>query len=162
MLVFDNQGVPHFCCLCITGVNLEGKSMELVKDGVSHEIPDIDVSDVNIPGISVESIDSLYSGEMDIFIPILQSFVSSIPEAVNKLRNVSEGTLHDYAVTVHGLKGSCANIGADKIKDKAYDLEMKSKAGDLAGVLTQNEGLIKDSEKLISDINAWLDGLLKS
>ncbi|MDR0322290.1 MAG: Hpt domain-containing protein [Treponema sp.] len=135
--------------------------MELIKDGVSHEIPDVDVSDVKIPGIDVESIDSLYSGEMDIYIPVLQSFVSSIPEAVNKLRNVSAETLHDYAVTVHGLKGSCANIGADVIKEKAYALEMKSKAGDLAAVLAQNEELIKDSEKLISDICAWLDGLLK-
>jgi HPt (histidine-containing phosphotransfer) domain-containing protein len=136
--------------------------MEFVKDGVSYEIPDIDVSDINIPGIDVESIDSLYSGEMDIYIPVLQSFVSSIPDAIDRLRNVSEETLREYAVTVHGLKGSCANIGANIIKDKAYALEMKSKAGDLAGVLAQNDELVKDSEKLINDIQAWLAGLLKS
>jgi HPt (histidine-containing phosphotransfer) domain-containing protein len=123
------------------------------------EIPDIDVSDIVIPGVDAEVGSSLYGGEMDIYLSVLRSFVGSIPAAVEKLRTVSAETLPQYATVVHGLKGSCASIAAEEVREKAYDLEKKAKAGDLGGVLAQNEALLKETEQLIKDIQVWLDGL---
>ena len=120
---------------------------------------EIDVSDINIPGVDAEVGSALYGEEMDIYIPVMQSFVDNIPAAVNKLRGVTEATLKEYATAVHGLKGSCAGIGAETVRAMAYDLEMKSKAGDLAGVVAQNDALIALTEKLIFDLKTWLDGL---
>ena len=124
-----------------------------------NDFTDIDASDINIPGVDAVLGSDIYDGEMDIYIGALQSFVTHIPAALDKLSHVSEETLHNYETAVHGLKGSCAGIGAEDIKERAYDLETKAKAGDLSGILTLNEGLIEDAKKLVSGIQAWLDGL---
>jgi HPt (histidine-containing phosphotransfer) domain-containing protein len=123
------------------------------------EIPEIDVSDIVIPGLDAERGNSLYGGEMDIYLSVLQSFVRNIPAAIEKLRTVSAETLPQYATAVHGLKGSCASIGAEGVRERAYDLEMKSKAGDLDAVQGQNGALLKETEQLVKDIQAWLDKL---
>jgi HPt (histidine-containing phosphotransfer) domain-containing protein len=94
---------------------------------------------------------------MDIYLHVLRSFVPNALNVVEKIRTVSEETLQDYAVNVHGLKGICAGIGAEKIKDAAYDLEMKAKYRDLAGILKSNETLINDAKVLISNIQKWFD-----
>ena len=123
---------------------------------------DVPVSEIKIPGVDAELGSDLYGGEMDIYIGALRSFATYMPAAINRLIHVSEETLHEYAITVHGLKGSCAGIGAEDIKERAYDLEMKAKAGDLSGVLALNEELIKDAKKLVTDIQAWLDCFITS
>jgi HPt (histidine-containing phosphotransfer) domain-containing protein len=117
---------------------------------------EIDVSDIVIPGIDAHMGSSLYSGEMDIYVSILRSFTSSIPSTIEKLRTVTEGTLPQYATAVHGLKGSCASIGAELTREKAFDLEKKAKASDISGVLTRNEEMLNEAEQLVKDIQAWL------
>jgi HPt (histidine-containing phosphotransfer) domain-containing protein len=125
----------------------------------ADEIPDIDVSDIVIPGVDAEVGSSLYGDEMDIYLSVLQSFVGNIPVAVEKLRSVSKETLPQYATLVHGLKGSCASIGAEGLREKALNLEMKAKAGDLGEIMAKNEALLKETEQLVRDIQAWLDSL---
>jgi HPt (histidine-containing phosphotransfer) domain-containing protein len=123
------------------------------------EDPEIDVSDINIPGVDAELGSSLYGGEMDIYVAVLRSFTVNIPTTIEKLRNVSSETIAQYATAVHGLKGSCASIAAEAARENAYDLEKKAKAGDLAGVLAKNDALLKETEQLVKDIIAWLDRL---
>jgi HPt (histidine-containing phosphotransfer) domain-containing protein len=122
-----------------------------------NELPDIDISDIVIPGVDAELGNSLCGGELDIFVSALKSFVNNVPDALEKLRSVSAETLPKYATAVHGLKGTCACIGAEELRKKALDLEMKSKAGDLNGVLALNETLVKETEKLVKDIQIWLN-----
>jgi HPt (histidine-containing phosphotransfer) domain-containing protein len=120
---------------------------------------EIDVSDIVIPGVDAEAGSFLYGGEMDIYLSVLRSFAGSIPVAIEKLRTVSAETLPQYATVVHGLKGSCASIGAEGVREKAYNLEMKSKEGDLDFVLARNGALVKEAEQLVKDIQAWLEKL---
>jgi HPt (histidine-containing phosphotransfer) domain-containing protein len=126
-------------------------------DDESDDFSDLDPEDIKIPGVDAESGSSLYGGEMDIYVSALHSFANNIPAAIDRLRSVSQKTLGDYATNVHGLKGSCASIGAESLRVKAYDLEMKSKAGDLSTVLAKNDALLRDAELLVRDIKAWLD-----
>jgi HPt (histidine-containing phosphotransfer) domain-containing protein len=124
---------------------------------LDDDFPDIDVSDVVIPGVDAELGNSLCGGELDMFVAALKSFASNVPDALEKLSNVSAETLSRYATAVHGLKGTCACIGAEELRKKAYDLEMKSKAGDLNGILAHNESFLKEMEKLVKDIKTWLN-----
>jgi HPt (histidine-containing phosphotransfer) domain-containing protein len=128
-------------------------------DEFEDDLSDLDPEDIKIPGVDAESGSSLYGGEMDIYVSALQSFANNIPTAIERLRNVSEATLGEYATNVHGLKGSCSSIGAESVRVKAYDLEMKSKAGDLSGVLAKNDELLKEAEQLVKDIKTWLETL---
>jgi HPt (histidine-containing phosphotransfer) domain-containing protein len=65
--------------------------------------------------------------------------------------------LHDYVIAVHGLKGTSAGIGAETIREAAMKLETMSRAGDLDGVLAQNDRLIEDAQTGVAAIKTWLE-----
>jgi signal transduction histidine kinase/CheY-like chemotaxis protein len=111
---------------------------------------------ISIAGVDTETGLSLYAGEMDIYLPLLRSYVSNTPVTLDKLRSVSEETLPEYVINVHGLKGTSASIGAEAVREAALNLETMSRAGDLNGVLARNDILIKDAENIVANIKLWL------
>jgi signal transduction histidine kinase/CheY-like chemotaxis protein len=111
---------------------------------------------IEIPGVDSKRGLSFYGGEIDIYLSILRSFVVNAPKVLDKLRNVSAETLPGYVIHVHGLKGACANIGAEGIRAAALELETMSRAGNLNWVLEHNDSLIKDTETIVTNVTMWL------
>jgi len=112
--------------------------------------------EIKILGVDTKKGLALYAGETDIYLPMLRSFIANTPTTLEKLRSVTAETLSDYVISVHGLKGTSAGIGAEDIRAKALELEQMSRAGDLQGVLLRNNKLIADTEVLLANITAWL------
>ncbi|WP_461257354.1 response regulator, partial [Treponema sp. R80B11-R83G3] len=110
---------------------------------------------IEIPGVDVKKGLALYAGETDIYLPLLRSYTVHTPTVLEKLKNVSAENLTNYVITVHGLKGASAGIGVETIREAALELENKSRAGDLQGVLAKNDKLIKDTEAIVANIKAW-------
>jgi len=136
--------------------------------GLDTENPDTENTDkkisapdtlICIPGINEESGLSLYDYDIEMYVDVIKSFVEYIPEELKKIRVVSEDDLSSYAINVHTIKGSAAGIGALNVEEKAKKLEAAGKSGDFSLILTENEGFIKETETLISDINTWLEAL---
>ena len=111
---------------------------------------------INIPGVNAESGLELCDGDSTIYLNSLRLYVANMPATLEKMRNVSAETLRDYAVFVHGAKGISEYIGAEEARKTAKQLAAMAKAGDLAGVLAQNEAFIKYAGNLIEDIRNWL------
>jgi CheY-like chemotaxis protein len=144
----------------------------IMKDTAPHpeyhtEMPDTELSsqhseaetselEVNISGVNSTLGLSLYEDDMDMYLSILQSFVDNTPTEIEKLYNVSEETLADYAIDIHTMKGVSASIGAKSLSQKAKKLEKMAKEGDLKGVLAENEDFIKEAVKLVDDVQEWL------
>jgi HPt (histidine-containing phosphotransfer) domain-containing protein len=116
-----------------------------------------EVTEIDIPGVDTKKGLSLYGGEMHIYLPLLRSYVSGTPGILDRLRNVSSQTLSDYVIAVHGLKGTCASIGAQAVREAAMNLETMSRAGNIDKVLLQNDKLIQDAQTVVANIKAWLD-----
>jgi len=112
---------------------------------------------IDIPGVDTEKGLSLYVGETKVYLPLLRSYVANTPKVLAKLRTVSAENLSDYVITVHGLKGTSAGIGAEEIREAAFELEKMSRAGDLQGVLAKNDKLIADTEIIVANVKEWLD-----
>jgi CheY-like chemotaxis protein/HPt (histidine-containing phosphotransfer) domain-containing protein len=112
---------------------------------------------IEIPGVDTKKGLSLYAGAKDIYLPMLRSYVHNTPKVLEKLRLVSAENLHDYVITVHGLKGTSAAIGAEQIRSAALELENLSRAGDLQGVLAKNDKLIADTQVVVANVTEWLD-----
>ena len=112
---------------------------------------------IEIPGVDTAMGLDLYDDDEDIFLIVLRSYADNLPASLEKLRNVSAETLADYAITVHGVKGTSANIGAEELRQIASKLETMAKAGDLSGILAQNEAFLKQADDLIKAINNWLE-----
>ena len=111
---------------------------------------------IGIPGVNEENLYALFEDDMELYISALSSFLVNTPMALNKLRNVSQETLQDYSICVHGIKGTCASICAEEARKKALELEMMSKNGDLPGVLAANEIFLKYMENLLDNLQKWL------
>jgi signal transduction histidine kinase/CheY-like chemotaxis protein/HPt (histidine-containing phosphotransfer) domain-containing protein len=112
---------------------------------------------IEIPGVDTKKGLSLYVGDTKIYLSLLRSYIANTPKILEKLRAVSAENLSDYVITVHGLKGTSAGIGAEGILTAALDLESLSRAGDLQGVLAKNDKLIADAEVIVANIKEWLD-----
>jgi HPt (histidine-containing phosphotransfer) domain-containing protein len=111
--------------------------------------------EIEIPGVDTEMGLYLFEDDKEMFLDFLKSYIEYIPDELNNLRSVSEDTLKDYAIGVHTVKGSSAGIGAGEVADFARRLEVMAKAGDLDGVLSENEKFLSRTEKLISDIQVF-------
>ena len=131
---------------------------EACTAGAAGRSPETIPETIEIPGINAKLGLSLYEGDAEMYADILRSFVENIPEELDKLRSVTEQGLHDYAIDVHTVKGSGASIGAKGLADWAKKLELMAKAGDLSGVLTENESFLKEADTLVADILAWMGG----
>jgi len=114
--------------------------------------------EIKIPGVDSEAALELLDGDTDIYLAVLESFIVNTPGALENLRNVTSENLQAYAINVHGVKGICAGIGAMEISEKCKKLELMAKAGNLEGVLAENDEMVKNTEKLIGDIKNWLEG----
>ena len=114
-----------------------------------HELPEI-------PGIDVQNVMELYGGMMDVFLAVLRSYAENTPGVLEKLQTLTAESLPDYAINVHGLKGSSASICAENIRERSFELEMMAKSGSFKGVLELNEALLRDTKTLINGIKAWL------
>jgi HPt (histidine-containing phosphotransfer) domain-containing protein len=111
---------------------------------------------IGIPGVDEAVFNDLLGGDEDLFMTVLTTFVEKMPVSLTKLANPTKETLEDYRIRVHAVKGACANICAEDLRKKAFDLEMKAKDGDLAGVQAGNGALIKEVEEMIEKSKNWL------
>jgi len=112
--------------------------------------------EIDIPGVDVARVEELYGGNMKIFLPVVRSYLSVIPEALEKMSHVSQETLPDYIVKVHGVKSTSDSIGAEQARKMALELEMAGKAGDLSLIMAKNETLINYVKELLANIQKWL------
>jgi len=133
-----------------------GDEAFLTPDISSENENNADIT-MDIPGVDTEKGISLYGGDTKIYLPLLRSYVSSTPKILEKLGTVTKETLPEYVITVHGLKGTSANIGADALREAAYNLEKMSRAGDIEGVLSQNDRLINDAKIIVANVKTWLE-----
>jgi len=113
--------------------------------------------ELEIQGLDTAQGLALFGFDTELYLSVLRSYVENTPAIIDNLSYVTQDTLPDYAIKVHGLKGSSASIGAQKVYQKAAALECMAKSGDLPGVLDGNTACLEDAEQLVKDIQTWLN-----
>jgi PAS domain S-box-containing protein len=96
-------------------------------------------------------------GTEEIYMRILQSYVTHSPELLDKLRSLTRETLPDYAITVHGLKGASYGICANETGKDAEELEQEAKAGDYEKVEAKNAAFIERTETFLEGLRKLLE-----
>ncbi|MDR1083102.1 MAG: hypothetical protein LBL27_04455 [Coriobacteriales bacterium] len=100
---------------------------------------------------------SRFGNQPTVYLRIIKSFIKNTPASLEELAAVTPETLSDYAVRVHGLKGSCYGISAMTYGDEAKALEIASKASDWATVERDNSTLIAHVNELIVHLQGLVD-----
>ncbi|MDR0804491.1 MAG: Hpt domain-containing protein [Oscillospiraceae bacterium] len=71
-------------------------------------------------------------------------------------------TLNDFIIYVHGLKGSFANLGAYNLSDKAKELELAGKSGDIDYCVQNSAHFINATDDFLAVLNGAFDSGVKS
>jgi signal transduction histidine kinase/ActR/RegA family two-component response regulator len=106
------------------------------------------ISQARIDGIDLEEGLSIFAGE-ETYMQVLRSYANYTPALLERAGGVRKETLADYAIIVHGIKGSSRGICAHKIGEMAEKLEASAKAGDFETVAANNEAFIGAARALI-------------
>ncbi|MDR0671097.1 MAG: Hpt domain-containing protein, partial [Oscillospiraceae bacterium] len=88
---------------------------------------------------------------------VLRSYAENTPPLLDQVRTYQKENLQEYAVIVHGIKGSSYGICAEEVGKKAEALEHAAKAGDIDFVSANNETFIRAAEQLIAALSALLE-----
>jgi CheY-like chemotaxis protein len=114
-------------------------------------------------GITVEGIDLEAGMERyhKAYLDILRSYCQDNKTLIEKLRSLPESDftadkLKEYAITVHGLKGSSYGICANGMGKLAEFMEHTAKAGDAQTIKAQNGRFLETAERLLADLETML------
>ena len=91
-------------------------------------------------------------GDREVYLSILHSFVANTKLELDKVREVSNTTMSDYRIIVHGIKGSSRGIYAEIVGQKAESLERAAKEGNYKFISENNRDFIETAEKLIASL----------
>jgi HPt (histidine-containing phosphotransfer) domain-containing protein len=110
-----------------------------------------------VEGIDFTAALALYGGSGATLMPILKSFVTHTPPLIEKMDGCL-GVLGDYAIEVHGLKGTCNAICAAEAGMLAKGLEDASKEGRVGFVQSRHGELRRQVLELTAGLEALLAG----
>ena len=97
-----------------------------------------------------------FSGSEESYIQVIRAFVSHTPAVLERLKFSDDNALHDFAIAVHGIKGSSVGIGAEDLATVAWSLEKASKAGDMDTIKAKTPLFIKMAESLVQGLSSLL------
>ena len=119
----------------------------------------------NLPrvhGLDLQKGVEKFNGNYEVYYKIIATFVRDVCEKLKLLENVTPENIADYALTVHGIKGSCYGIGANFAGDKAAELEKLAKAKEIEKVRALNPEFLTITNTLFGELNNFLDAINSS
>ena len=115
------------------------------------------LSEITIDGIDINSALVRFAGDEEVFIHVLRSYALNTRPLINEIKNyLLSQNLTDYAIMVHGIKGSSFSIGASRAGTEAEILEQLAKAGELVQVSARSGPFMGYLENLLDSIDAAL------
>ena len=116
-----------------------------------------------IEGIDVNRGINLSGGTIEYFYETLAAFHEDGTQRKDEISQcLGAGNLHQYTTHVHALKGASANVGAQKISEMAYALEMAGRRGDMTFIEVNNDGFLFALDQLLSNIKKVLTSLVEN
>jgi len=100
-------------------------------------------------------------GSEESYLEVLRSYAANTPPLLKTAKEVNENNLADYAIAVHGIKGSSRGICADIAASVAEALEKAAKVENFDFVNANNMAFVKTIENLVEQIEDMLDEIAK-
>jgi signal transduction histidine kinase/CheY-like chemotaxis protein len=113
--------------------------------GITSETPAAKslLSDKSVQGIDISRGLERYNGDEEIYLRVLRSYAASVRSMVGVIESVSEKSLPDYEIKIHGIKGTSRDIFAQDIGESAAKLETAAKEKDILYINEHNSGFVK-------------------
>ena len=128
------------------------------KKSSGNEAPSGDIYDFS-PLRDIDTAEALVNvgGSKEVYRELLQTFFDS--DSMSEAQQYYDARdLENYRITVHGLKSSARYVGADRLSDKAKELEDYSKEGDWESIMREHDNLIPLYRTVADSIREYLGG----
>jgi len=112
--------------------------------------------EVTVEGLNIEKGVERFGGDKETYFHILRTFVPTTTDLLDSIKYVSEETISEYAITVHGIKGSSRGICAFDLGDLAERLELAAKAGDFEFVTANHPPFMEAAYGLMSRMSEMI------
>ena len=113
----------------------------------------------SIPGIDIAKALSYIGGSRELYISLLRTYLDGSEERIRKLEECkNKEDIFNYDITIHGLKGISASIGADSMAAAAAGLEEACKDPRMAMAYIQmnHDQAVSQYRELLEQIKKWL------
>jgi len=125
--------------------------------GKATNIHTLPLTAIGIEGIDIKKGIHLSGGTAEHYYETLAVFYEDVLERKEEIRkNLDAGNLPLYITHVHALKSASANIGADKVSEAAYALEMAGYQENVSFLEANNEHFLFMLEQLLNNISNTL------
>jgi signal transduction histidine kinase/FixJ family two-component response regulator/HPt (histidine-containing phosphotransfer) domain-containing protein len=102
-----------------------------------------------IDGFDLAAYLERFGGDVQSMLRALRSYAMNTPALLEQVREPTAQTLPDYAIVMHGLKGSTYGICAEAAGKQAEKLELAAKSGDITFVLAHNAAFLEIAGNLV-------------
>ena len=107
-----------------------------------------------VEGLDIKKGVHLSGVTTELYFEILAVFYGDGFERINEIKKCIEtGNWPSYTIHVHAMKSALANIGAEKLSEAAYNLEMAGRRGDIGFIKTNNDHFLTMLERLLDSID---------
>ena len=107
-------------------------------------------------GLDIDKGVERFGGDREAYFSILHSYMVHTRPLLDSIKNITENRLDEYAITVHGIKGSSRGIFAEAVGSAAEKLEKAAEEGDFAYVSAYNDAFLNAAWKLIFELEDLL------
>ena len=136
------------------GIFVDGQLLADLQSGIDRR-----KTNIKLTGLDVNNGIERFGGDAETYMQILHSYTVNTRPLLESIERVGNDKLADYAIIVHGIKGSSRGIFADMIGDSAEHLELAAKSGDFNYVNRHNPTFLNAAWKLIHDIEDMLSDI---
>lgn len=128
-------------------IHFDANSALIVKDNEDDKLIIPSLTGINITdGIH-------YSGSKKLFLELLNDFYKLIDYKTEKLNTlIEDNNIKDYTIEVHALKNTARMIGASKLSEFFYQMELYGNQNNISAIKEHHS-------ELINDFNAYKDYL---
>lgn len=105
----------------------------------------MDINGLKSAGFNTEKALELIGGSKEVYQKIINTYYQNIESKISDIQEAFKNNdIKKYTIYVHALKSASRQIGADKLGEKAYYLEMCGKADNIEEIKTKTDDLINE------------------
>ncbi len=115
------------------------------------------LASINIAGVDKRKALERFGGDEEVYLDVLRSYAKGTRLILASLREyLAAENLNDYAIAVHGVKGSSYAICAREVGELAEALEMSAKAGEIGEVRGGHDAFDAAASALLDELDKAL------
>ncbi|MCL2792328.1 MAG: ATP-binding protein [Spirochaetaceae bacterium] len=137
---------------------MKNEKWKIEKEDTSESVSDSQslILNFQFDGIDLKAGLERFGWDSGAYLQVLRSYTTNTRNLLGSIKEVSRENLKDYAITVHGIKGSSRSICANLVGDIAEALEKAAKEGDFEYVCEKAPDLVQAIAKLLENLDEML------